>query len=916
MLLRLPNSLHYPITITKIEKRVGEFIQIDDQLFLYSYKTKRQEARGRYDEEDVWVERELTTHFASTLEGTIAQWRVWDGDVIPGPCDVCEITEECPHEVQFNGLCTNCGKDLTREMPGVAPSIERAPIRMAHDTPHLTISQDEAAKIDEESKQRLLAARKLSLVVDLDQTIIHAGIDPTIGEWQRDPENPNHSAVKDVPAFQLLDDPAGMRGCWYYIKLRPGLTEFLEHISQLYELHIYTMGTRQYARQIVEIVDPEHKFFGDRILSRDESGSMSVKNLERLFPIDTKMVVIIDDRGDVWKWSANLVRVTPFDFWVGVGDINSSFLPKKEEIQATTSDPAPKVPETVIDDEGGENSNGVAADGTSTLQNGTSALENILAMSGSNDPAARQEQTESQEKMINKILEEKPLERMQREQDEKDAAAEAAAPVTGDDEQHTNGESNTATLAQATTHTTDSDSDSSTESQSGTPKKAVARHSILKDDDEELIHLEAGLTAVHAAFFKEWDRRRISGKGGRVAALAGQKKAPLPDSSADDDGPANLALVPDVKRVMPAMKMRVLSGVVLVFSGVLPLGTDIQSADISTWAKTFGATVREEVGRDVTHVIAARAGTAKVKRAVKRGIKIVSTAWLFESMVRWRKLDERPYLLEGAGKLEDAPASSPTRAPETEGFGAISSDLMLSDSDDTDLSTDEDGAGSSPTRKRLKLDTALDGLDDDEEEYSPPTFNQEEYDKIQEELREFMGSDMDSESDNESVRSELSVRAKKRRRGEMEDGTDGTSSDTDGNVLDVTKKRPATGSRLKEIQSLASEKATSPLQTSTSSNSLSPPVSASTKYTQPSNISKAELSEEAAAAARQQRDDEQIEREQAAAESEDRQVQAEELDSDDEDERELEEMLAGGSDLEDEREHMEEVTDLQERWAM
>src|SRR5690606_25031431 len=41
------------------------------------------------------------------------------------------------------------------------------------------------------------------------------------------------------------------------------------------------------------------------------------------------MVVIIDDREDVWKWSPNLIKVRPYNFFVGIGDINSSFLPKR-----------------------------------------------------------------------------------------------------------------------------------------------------------------------------------------------------------------------------------------------------------------------------------------------------------------------------------------------------------------------------------------------------------------------------------------------------------------------------------------------------------------------------------------------------------------------------------------------------------
>ena len=95
-----------------------------------------------------------------------------------------------------------------------------------------------------------------------------------------------------------------------------------------YEMHVYTMGTRAYAEEVCKAIDPDGKFFGGRILSRDESGSKSAamnlplslvdilqgltqKSLQRLFPVDTSMVVIIDDRADVWEWSPNLMKVIP-----------------------------------------------------------------------------------------------------------------------------------------------------------------------------------------------------------------------------------------------------------------------------------------------------------------------------------------------------------------------------------------------------------------------------------------------------------------------------------------------------------------------------------------------------------------------------------------------------------------------------
>lgn len=111
---------------------------------------------------------------------------------------------------------------------------------------------------------------------------------------------------------------------------RPGLKQFLKEIADMYEMHVYTMGTRAYASEVCKIIDPDGGLFGGRILSRDESGSthfplsnlrskliplgylgMTRKSLQRLFPCDTSMVVIIDDRQDVWDGSPNLVKVIP-----------------------------------------------------------------------------------------------------------------------------------------------------------------------------------------------------------------------------------------------------------------------------------------------------------------------------------------------------------------------------------------------------------------------------------------------------------------------------------------------------------------------------------------------------------------------------------------------------------------------------
>lgn len=206
-----------------------------------------------------------------------------------------------------------------------------------HSSASVKVSRAEAERIDAETTARLLEQRKLALIVDLDQTIIHVTVDPTVREWAQDTSNPNWEALRNIVAFQLGADgktvshaPVSLHeedaksfatggdedGCWYFVKLRPLLSPFLAALAEKFELHVYTMGTRSYADCICRIVDPDGKLFGSRVLSRDENESMVQKSLSRLFPINTSMVVIIDDRADVWSWSPNLIKVEPCRYLV------------------------------------------------------------------------------------------------------------------------------------------------------------------------------------------------------------------------------------------------------------------------------------------------------------------------------------------------------------------------------------------------------------------------------------------------------------------------------------------------------------------------------------------------------------------------------------------------------------------------
>ena len=77
------------------------------------------------------------------------------------------------------------------------------------------------------------------------------------------------SLTQDVYHFQLPHGrPQDLR--WYHTKFRPRTEEFLEKMSKLFELHICTFGVRSYAHTIARFLDPDRKYFQQRILSRDE----------------------------------------------------------------------------------------------------------------------------------------------------------------------------------------------------------------------------------------------------------------------------------------------------------------------------------------------------------------------------------------------------------------------------------------------------------------------------------------------------------------------------------------------------------------------------------------------------------------------------------------------------------------------
>ena len=224
--------------------------------------------------------------------------------------------------------------------------------------------------------------RKLSLVLDLDQTLVHA---VKLGELMSDLLLPgrmhseaetflvsnffNNDNPKFIEAFtsriqfsnsslmspmkNMNSEPRQLVVTWlegemYLIKLRPGLRQFLKELSEHYELHIYTKANRNYLNFLINELDPLGKMFASAV-ARDDSPDLDtdLKILDRVCCRDMKEVIIFDDRLDVWNETpGNVIRAQPYNF---LSVKKYAVIKALEELVVVSKDPTADNPAVALD---------------------------------------------------------------------------------------------------------------------------------------------------------------------------------------------------------------------------------------------------------------------------------------------------------------------------------------------------------------------------------------------------------------------------------------------------------------------------------------------------------------------------------------------------------------------------------------
>ncbi|KAH0519363.1 RNA polymerase II subunit A C-terminal domain phosphatase [Microtus ochrogaster] len=665
------------------------------------------------------AERRLRSERAGVVRELCAQ----PGQVV-APGALLVRLEGCSHPVVMKGLCAECGQDLTQLQSQNGKQqvpLSTATVSMVHSVPELMVSSEQAEKLGREDQQRLHRNRKLVLMVDLDQTLIHT-------TEQHCPQMSN----KGIFHFQL-----GRGEPMLHTRLRPHCRDFLEKIAKLYELHVFTFGSRLYAHTIAGFLDPEKKLFSHRILSRDECIDPFSKtgNLRNLFPCGDSMVCIIDDREDVWKFAPNLITVKKYIYFPGTGDVNAppgarESQTRKKGVGVLEQALSVKDPEEGKPAHGLEQSNGLGkaswelnggevvprafpskADEKDTWSltpsspasspggqelTETSELPLSCEWDSRTTPGAQPTQGDSAQDLDFDLSSDSESSESSKSDGRKSSASDGESeekssrkypatqdrtkvPLQGGPPGTSGGRPAANPLGESgpNTHPHDKASDldtqeegerdslcglgngcvdrkeAETESQNSEQSGVTAGESLDQsvgeeeeedtDDDDHLIHLEEILVRVHTDYYTKYDRYL--------------KK--------------ELEEAPDIRKIVPELKSKVLADVTVIFSGLHPTNFPVEKTREHYHATALGAKVLTQLVLSpdspdrATHLIAARAGTEKVRQAQEcKHLHVVNPDWLWSCLERWDKVEEQLFPIiddDARAHRDNSPAAFPDR---------------------------------------------------------------------------------------------------------------------------------------------------------------------------------------------------------------------------------------------------------------
>ena len=151
--------------------------------------------------------------------------------------------KECSHPAIMGGLCAVCGMQPSKT---TSEKTDKQRHLTVSGGITIVVSEQEAQQISLEKSRKMQKEKKLSLVLDLDHTLVHATADP------RARNHMNNREVRTLllPLMEFPPPQQRVVMVQHFVKLRPHVKKFLLNAMERYEVSVYTAGTRMYAQQV------------------------------------------------------------------------------------------------------------------------------------------------------------------------------------------------------------------------------------------------------------------------------------------------------------------------------------------------------------------------------------------------------------------------------------------------------------------------------------------------------------------------------------------------------------------------------------------------------------------------------------------------------------------------------------------
>ncbi|KAL9256995.1 RNA polymerase II C-terminal domain phosphatase-like 3-like protein [Drosera capensis] len=226
------------------------------------------------------------------------------------------LSDGMPSSIRQEAVSSSIEGSSTAQPQGMWGDVEH--LFDGYDDQQKATIQEERARRIEQQKQ-MFSSKKLCLVLDLDHTLLNSAkfseVDQVHDEMLRKKEEQDREKThRHLFRFPHM-------GMW--TKLRPGVWNFLEKASKLYEMHLYTMGNKLYATEMAKLLDPKGVLFSGRVISRGDDGDPfdgdervhKSKDLDGVLGLESA-VVIIDDSVRVWPHNKlNLIVVERYTYF-------------------------------------------------------------------------------------------------------------------------------------------------------------------------------------------------------------------------------------------------------------------------------------------------------------------------------------------------------------------------------------------------------------------------------------------------------------------------------------------------------------------------------------------------------------------------------------------------------------------------